>query len=190
MPNWCENTIVVRHEDPAMIKRAVAAFDRGEFLNEFVPVPEDLRNIVAGSVPVSEEEEHKLKEEFNRITYGYTNWYDFCVNEWGTKWDVGSADGINDIKENEAVFYFDSAWSPPVEFYNKLVDMGFEVDAMYHEPGMAFAGHYVNGEDDYYEYGGMSAENIANELPLELDEAFSISESVAEYAENEDDEEC
>lgn len=180
MPNWCENTIVVRHEDTAMIKRAVAAFDRGEFLNEFVPVPKDLTDAVSPNTTNADE----LREK-----YGYADWYSFCVNEWGTKWDVGSADGINDIKDNEAVFYFDSAWAPPVEFYNKLVDMGFEVDAMYHEPGMAFAGHYVNGDDDYYEYGGMSAENIANELPSELDEAFSISESVAEYEADQDDEE-
>jgi hypothetical protein len=189
MPNWCENTIVVRHEDPAMIKRAVSAFDRGEFLNEFVPVPKDLTETISGSYGNTDEQKrHELKEEFNRITHGYANWYDFCVNEWGTKWDVGSADGINDIKDNEAVFYFDSAWAPPIEFYNKLVDMGFEVDAMYHEPGMAFAGHYVNGDDDFYEYGSMSAEQIVEELPEELDEAFSISESVAEYEAEQDEE--
>ena len=51
------------------------------------------------------------------------------------------------------------------------------------------AGVYNDGHDDYYEYGGMSAEEIAADLPAELDEAFGISEMVAEYqaeeAENE-----
>ena len=59
---------------------------------------------------------------------------------------------------------------------------------MYHEGGMAFAGIYEDGVDDYYEYGGMSAKEIAAELPVELDEAFVISEQVAEYEQENQDE--
>jgi hypothetical protein len=56
---------------------------------------------------------------------------------------------------------------------------------MYYEPGMAFAGVWDNGVDDYYEYGGLDSKGIAETLPVELDEAFGISESVAEWeAEN------
>ncbi len=43
MPNWCNNNLTLQHEDPAMILRAKEALDRGEFLNEFIPVPEDLK---------------------------------------------------------------------------------------------------------------------------------------------------
>ena len=32
MPNWCNNTLTLTHEDPAMILRAKEALDRGEFL--------------------------------------------------------------------------------------------------------------------------------------------------------------
>jgi hypothetical protein len=56
---------------------------------------------------------------------------------------------------------------------------------MYFEPGMAFAGIFEDGADEYYEYGGMDSKQIAEELPAELDEAFGISESAAEWeAEN------
>ena len=65
MPNWCNNSVEIYHTDPAMIERVRTAFNDGGLLQEFIPVPEDLRNIVAGSVPVAEEAEHKLKEEFN-----------------------------------------------------------------------------------------------------------------------------
>jgi hypothetical protein len=173
-----------------MIERVRTAFNGEGLLQEFIPVPEDLRNIVAGSVPVEQEAEHKLKEEFNRITYGYTNWYDFCVNEWGTKWEIG-ADGnpAQDIPGG-LMLGFDSAWSPPIAAYEKLVAMGFRITAMYYEPGMAFAGVWDNGDDDYYEYGSMDSKEIAETLPTELDEAFGISESAAEWeAENAEDEE-
>jgi hypothetical protein len=61
---------------------------------------------------------------------------------------------------------------------------------MYYESGMAFAGVWEEGNDDYYEYGGMDSKQIAEELPVELDEAFGISESAAEWeAENEEDQE-
>jgi hypothetical protein len=52
---------------------------------------------------------------------------------------------------------------------------------MYYEGGMAFAGIWEDGEDDYYEYGGMNSDEIAKTLPPELDEAFCISEQVAEW---------
>jgi len=183
MPNWCNNSVEIYHEDPAMIERVRKAFNDGALLQEFIPVPDDLRNIVAGSVPVAEEEEHKLKEELNRITHGYTNWYDFCVNEWGTKWDIG-ADGnpAQDIPGG-LMLGFESAWAPPVNAYEKLMEMGFTIRAMYYEPGMAFAGVWDNGDDDYYEYSGLDSTGIAEALPVELDEAFGISESAAEWEE-------
>ena len=185
MPNWCNNSVEIYHTDPAMIERVRTAFNGEGLLQEFIPVPEDLRNIVAGSVPVAEEAEHKLKEEFNRLTYGYTNWYDFCVNEWGTKWEIG-ADGnpAQDIPGG-LMLGFESAWSPPIAAYEKLTEMGFRIRAMYYEPGMAFAGIWEDGSDDYYEYGDLDSKGIAEELPEELDEAFGISESAAEWeAEN------
>ena len=190
MPNWCNNTLTLEHENPAMIARAKAAFLNGRLLAEFIPVPTDLK-IVAGCVgdPV---EQAKLVEqtELNRVTHGYGNWYDFCVNEWGTKWDVGGDDGVlNDI-EGGIIVSFDSAWAPPTNAYEKLHEMGFKILAMYYEPGMAFAGVWEDGIDDYYEYGGLDSAGIAEELPSALDEAFGISESVAEWeAENAEDEE-
>jgi hypothetical protein len=69
------------------------------------------------------------------------------------------------------------------------MEQGFRIRAMYYEPGMAFAGVWDNGDDDFYEYGGMNSEEIAAELPVELDEAFGISESVAEWEADQEEEE-
>ena len=183
MPNWCNNSVEIYHEDPAMIERARNAFNEGALLNEFIPVPADLQ-IVAGRAGVDgspEQAELEAKSEANAKAHGYQNWYDYCVNEWGTKWDVG-ADGnpAQDIPGG-LMLGFDSAWAPPIAAYEKLMDMGFRIRAMYYEGGMAYAGIFDENGDDYYEYGSMNSEEIAAALPVELDEAFCISEQVAEY---------
>ena len=190
MPNWCSNTLTLKHSDPAMIRRAHEAFERGELLQEFIPVPEELKGTMAGSYgDESKQRSLEQQERENVEKYGYKNWYDFCVGEWGTKWDIGG-DGYEAITTaNEISMVFESAWAPPVNAYERLMDQGFEVEAMYYEPGMAFAGHWDNGHDDYYEYSNMSAEEIAKTLPTELDEEFGISESVAEWESEQEEEE-
>jgi hypothetical protein len=171
-----------------MITRARDALLRGEFLNEFIPVPADLQ-IVAGSVgdPVEQAElERKTAENVEK--YGYGNWYDFCVGEWGTKWDVG-CEGSTDVHPDGKILhtYFDSAWSPPINAYSKLEELGFKVNAMYYEGGMAYAGAYGDGNDEEINLEGMSADDIERDHP-ELDECFGISECMREYeAENEEE---
>lgn len=190
MPNWCDNFITLGHDDPSMLVRAKEALERGEFLQEFIPCPDDLTNTVSGNVgdPLGKEN-HQTREELNLVLYGYRNWYDFRVEEWGTKWDVGVDDGsVSELDDGTIQASFQSAWAPPTTAYAKLENLGFTVDAYYHEPGMAFCGHYVNGEDDNYEYGNMTSDEIEQEIPADINEMFAISDSVREY-ENEDSEE-
>ena len=190
MPNWCNNTLELAHKDPAMIVRARDAFNRGELLQEFIPVPESL-HIVAGCVS-DEAEQAKLEADTarNMETIGYGNWYDYCVAEWGTKWDVG-LDGsyghaVEIQEDGRLTLSFDSAWSPPVPAYEKLMELGFEVRAYYFEGGMMFAGVWEDGFDDYVELGGMTSDQIKDEIPEALDEMFGISESLAEYESEEE----
>ena len=190
MPNWCNNTVEIYHADPAMLERVRTAFKDARLLEEFIPVPKDLQ-IVAGMVS-DPDEQKKLEEDTKRNmeVHGYANWYDYCVNEWGTKWDVGGDDlGPAQDIPGGLMLTFDSAWAPPCAAYEKLTDMGFRIRAMYYEPGMAFAGIWEDGDDQFYEYGGLNSEQIAEELPVELDEAFCISESVAEWEEENKEEE-
>jgi hypothetical protein len=190
MPNWCNNHVTLTHEDPAMIKRAYDALERGEFLNEFIPVPEDLQ-IVAGCVGDPDEQkalERKTAENVKK--YGYGNWYDYCVGEWGTKWDTGET-GNNDIHPDGKMLTagFDTAWAPPVNAYEKLTALGFNVEAMYYEPGMAYCGIWSSEwGDSEYSLEGMSSDEVEAELPAELDMMFGISECIREYeAENEEE---
>ena len=152
---------------------------RGEFLHEFIPVPKELSEAKAD---FSNNEEYIKK-------YGYSDWYGFCVNEWGTKWDVGGNDyGSPTITDTgKMIAGFDSAWSPPITALEKLTMMGFRAKLYYYEPGMCFAGIWEDGFDDYYEYGDMSSDEVAETLPAELNDMFCISDTMAEYESEEND---
>ena len=159
MPNWCSNSLTLKHEDPAMIDKAVAGFTEGKLLETLVP----------------------YEGEWD---------YDWCVENWGTKWDVGGDNGYIRPNPNTLKISFDSAWAPPTEAYRAMEELGFEVKAMYYEPGMCFCGIYADGSDDCYEYNDMTAEEASNTLPVELDEEFGISDQMAEWeAEQEEDNE-
>lgn len=93
--------------------------------------------------------EGKLFETF--VPLPNKEWdYGWCVENWGTKWDATCVDVFSD--DGGANLIFDTAWGPPIAFYEAMEEIGFRIDATYHESGMAFAGHYCDGDDNTYEY--------------------------------------
>ena len=95
--------------------------------NQFFPVK-----------PFSEEELAKEKERFeksgqditrprelglkaigNVIKYGATTWYDWCCENWGTKWNA--YDNIINREDNTVCFH--TAWSMPCGFLHALVSL-------------------------------------------------------------------
>ena len=194
MPNWCNNTLELEHDDPAMITRARKAFNEGRLLAEFVPVPESL-HIVAGRVGDDTDPaqiELEAQEKANLEKHGYSTWYDYCINEWGTKWDVGGDDynKASDDDPNATHMSFDSAWAPPCAAVAKMMDLGFRAKLYYWESGMCFAGCFDENGDDYYELSDMTADEVEDALPAEIDIHFCISESMREWEEdNKEDEE-
>lgn len=187
MPNWCNNGITLRHADPQMIQRVLLG--RANLLQELIPCPQDLIDTVSGFMGKDTPEQAALeaKQRANIEKYGYSTWYEHNVNEWGTKWDI-ALDSVENPDANTVTASFESAWSPPIGAYEKLMEMGFEVEAFYYEPGMAFVGKWQDGEDQCYEYGGATSETVRDLIGEELDEYFAISENMAEWeAENQED---
>lgn len=153
MPNWCDNYLELGHDDPRMIQRARNAFNTRTLLNEFVPVKEE----------------------------------DDCCEHWGCKWDVGeenyySDEELADDETTDIIITFESAWAPPVEAYPKFEELGFTVLAYYYEPGCLFCGSYEDGIDTCYNIDG-DGEWVVENIPTEIDERFSISETMIEFAE-------
>jgi hypothetical protein len=119
-----------------------------EWFQAVKPVPQPLKDAVANHAPLTEEGQ-KLVEQF-----GHSNWYDYCVAEWGTKWDA-TIDRY-EIEDNSIFVYFDTAWAPPEGIYAAMEAAGIQVEATYIEQGMGYMGYRRDGIDhmfDMPEYG-------------------------------------
>ena len=177
----------IAHADSAMIDKIQAGADGDGVLQALVPCPAELLNNEL-TTSYGDQEKQKVVDALRAemlAKYGYASWYDWCIANWGTKWDLCEV-GMDRHDANCATLTFDTAWAPPIEAYEKLLEMGFEIEAFYYEGGMAFAGVWENGVDDCYSEIADS-NDAANRLPRELDEMFNISENMAEW-EREDEE--
>lgn len=168
MPNWCQNQVTIEHDDPEQIKRLFDAFEKGEFLQAIEPMPEEPKPALEG------------------VLESLPDWYNWRLQHWGTKWDVGGRDsGQGDIlTPNMLSLSFDSAWASPIQAYQKLVEQGFSVVAYYHEMGMCFMGEFNDGEDDYLEYDGSKD---ADDIPENWYDIWNMGEHFAMLEELDDE---
>ena len=149
MPNWCNNSVTINAPKPVIdeIKAILASEDAG-LLNWMRPIPEDQRE----------------------------NWYDWCVSNWGTKWDIHEAFVGDDTEEDSIQFSFDSAWAPPVDAFRHWAEQDGRVTyrLTYMEPGMGFVGwdsydgeyfdeDYVEQSQDEERFWEMAAEEFGYE---------------------------
>ena len=160
MPNHTDNRVILSHDDSQQIDNIynVMNTDNTELCNHLIPEPRD----DAGE-PMS-------------------GWYDWRLQNWGTKWDVYNAT-CDRMDENTLVLSFDTAWSPPIAVFDKLVEMGFEVSARYLDEGWMYIGEYIDGND----WTTDDVESVVTEYP-DLDLEFGISDRIAEYQEEEEGE--
>ena len=197
MPNWCENKLRITHSDPAALFKFKEGWNLGRVFEALIPCPKELMDTMSGSYGISDDKSQQYKKELhsyqeilNLKYFGYKNWYDYCIAEWGTKWDIGYNSDHNNlalIEEDGAgdqfiEVSFDSAWSPPINAYDKLVDLGYGVDAYYYEPGMAFCGRYDECGDQYFEIKGDS-KWVRKNIPRDVEEAFNMIETMENFEE-------
>ena len=186
MPNYCSNYAEFTHSDTKQIARVAEAFAKGALMQEFHPCPAVLDDPRGTTYGGCKKDELDALRASNVEQHGYANWYDWRVANWGTKWDVGDKDADVGYTEGDTTvgFSFDSAWSPPIEFYNKMQELGFTVKAYYYEPGMAFCGQYFDGEDAEFKIDG-DADWVDANIPQDINEAMGIAEAMAEREDTE-----
>jgi hypothetical protein len=182
MPNWCSNSITITSNKDNIDKFEAFLNEKNgkEWFDFFLPCPEELRNVDS---PNETKNTDALLEK-----YGHVDWYSWSVENWGTKWNCDSQDWNRD--GDSISFWFDSAWAPPTNLYEKIFGEGYEVEAYYLEEGMQFVGKFSDGSDEYYEY---SDSESLNDIPEDIVDNWNLRENLeeweAENAEEEDDEE-
>jgi len=189
MPNWCSCHITVRGSNQREIAEIADAMREGRFCQSIIPTHEDLlRDGASTSGGPNAELYDQIRAE-NLERHGYGNWYDFQVARWGTKWDVDCHDIQVEDDGLTVSTPFDSAWSPPMGIAEELVNRGLSVTLYYYESGMGFVGKFEDGYDDCYELSGENSQTVRAAIGDELDDFWGISESMAEYeADNEEEE--
>jgi hypothetical protein len=159
MPNWCDNSLTVRHADKTKLDELEAELNKG-----------DDSQLLAHFRPYEGEWD-----------------YGWCIENWGTKWEARVYNW--ERTSDETVFIsFETAWGPPVTLYEYIEQDGWEVEGLYNEPGMAFAGIYEEGADNYYEYSDLSADEIEENLPTILEDTFGMAQYKRDWEEEQEEE--
>lgn len=121
MPNWCFNSIMIQSEDVEVINTLHQAVLEEKFLSTLMPLPNG---------------------EWN---------YEWCVANWGTKWDIRRPDETLRYKSNDKhvlAFKFETAWSPPTgALEHGRQNLGYSYINEYHEEMLHFVGRTEDGDD-------------------------------------------
>ena len=155
MPNECMNTLGImgKKEDVEAFVKFVTYPENNEIalFNSLMPMPEELGDTQS---PVNLADKGKNKELISK--YGADNWYDWKINNWGTKWgdyELTSSEITKAYNEDEWHIHYNytTAWCPGEnELANAICKQFPKLKAMiqYEEPGMAFAGEtlILNGK--------------------------------------------
>ena len=182
MPNWCNNNVEITGPvDKIQALWDAAQAEDGGLLNAMVPMPKELSETTKGSGDELQTEKYD----------GFTNWYDWSVARWGTKWDV-STEGLEFTDHGDGTAsiegWFDSAWAPPVDAYSAFCDDmdGVYLEAYYEEGGMCFVGYWDSeGADDHYDYSGATSDTVRNMIPEYLVDFYALDERLDEYEQEE-----
>ena len=173
MPNWCNNTITLTGPKEKITAIYNKAKEDNALLQQLKPMPAELEDTTKGS---------------NGDAF---NWYDWRVENWGTKWDVDVEDNLELSDDGTTITgWFDSAWAPPIHAYEYFLtdNEDCSISSCYYEGGMDFAGKWEDFADMEVtpsEFTADEMEDSNSGLIYELNENFAFSEMVREYEEEE-----
>ena len=146
MPNHCFNkvTISVGDADEKSLEILVDTLKSKENETDFdfnaiLPMPPELESLGWSKA----EDLNDIEKANLRKHFGSDNWYDWCVNNWGTKWNSYSCELVEQ-DDDYVVYTFDTAWGPPTGVIEALREQcpDFHISAFFDEPGMEEAGYY------------------------------------------------
>jgi hypothetical protein len=194
MPNWCDNVVTIAGDKVKIAeilktisdREASRKFDVPGFLGYCVPEPDYSTTPVARAFPEIAARHANSEEEMetalkNEPTIRKDSWYNWRLQNWGTKWEVDDI-SISQASDTCISLSFMSAWSPPIDALDKLLEQdGIDsIVAHYYEPGNNFTGVYNNGENIEMNLSALTEEDFENnDLIIELNEIFGIRDDAS-----------
>jgi hypothetical protein len=172
MPNWCSNEVTVyansREDLARLLAMAVQPVEGDEENTDdsVTPSPFRMESILTTPREIMDNSrvDRDGKQLQNAIAgntdYKYDNWYDWRVANWGTKWDMSDVQLDTVVPTGEEIgkqysfnLFYQTAWSPNIEFWKYVCNMGpFIVEMRYIEEGMGYIGETTISKDNVDDY--------------------------------------
>jgi len=121
--------------------------------NGSVPMPKELK----GTPSPAHTPEEKKTEAILAKKYGAGNWYDWHIENWGTKWGAYSQEELEKTTDGGLIYRFGTAWFTP----SKWVESTAKVF-----PTLKFEVDYKNEDSDNfenYEYSYQKAHKLVHQ---------------------------
>lgn len=123
-PSWIEiapfdfDVLIPR---PTILSRTLAGGCHIDGKLVQLAITDDIRGVGGTHTPIYR---HPTPDELVLLTaIGYTNWYDWSVVNWGTKWNTYSCSRNTDgIPDGSLSYRFDTAWNAPTPIMHALLD--------------------------------------------------------------------
>lgn len=176
MPNWTENSLLIKKKDWAKFKE-VAWDDVADELtfSKLLPHPKEMeideyynlaehfkREEECQPLELGDDwfknkqgEQRQIYNTMKELNLCIDGWYNWNCNHWGTKWDASESyvDNIDEIDElddeDDLVVMFNTAWSAPEPWYQKLSEIiPFETECTEEGGFFHFMG-YSDGEGNF-----------------------------------------
>lgn len=159
MPNWCYNTLCVTGNEemladfvsktiiPSNMSSETEYSEEHRFtFNILHPLPKALEGTTSPLRKLDEETEEEYDQRIadNKRLYGAEDWYHWRLDNWGTKWDA--SDTNVEILDSKCLqVKFNTAWSPPMEWYQKIFEMyqDLRFEVIVGEESQAFCGKII-----------------------------------------------
>lgn len=160
MPNWCDNSLLVEGDEKELERFFEHAKGYGLTWESDEQIPKDEKyNSLIDFSKFIRPTDAELKRPYGKQGDSYG--YDWCIENWGTKWNACDAIstwdedryGDRGIDKSEIGYSFNTAWSPMSE------DMLLRMEEMF--PKLKF--HYQFIETGCEFYGYWNTENKRHE---------------------------
>lgn len=155
MPNNTDVRVYIDHTSKSRIDDMENIFSNDYPFNMIIPMPDD---IFRGNLTMEQ-----------RTASNGRNWYDWSVANWGTKWDAYNVN-VQRLSDTSLYVTMETAWSPPIPIFEKLVELGFDVSAYYLDEGHMYIGQFECGQDFYFDVNEETPYNLIDEFGIEFNE--------------------